>query len=77
MQWSFTNVQERKNRAFNQLKRKGIARYNTCHAELQDAEVLHERQTLLHALLLHVVNLVVFSQRHISRGTVHKQALLK
>jgi len=34
-----------KNHAFTQLKRKGIAKYNSCHAGLQDGEILRERQT--------------------------------
>jgi len=34
-----------KNRAFTKLKRKGIAKYNSCHAGLQDGEVLRERQS--------------------------------
>jgi len=41
---SFTNVHERENRAFTKLKRKGIDKYNRCHAGLEDGEVLRERQ---------------------------------
>jgi len=34
-----------KNRAFTKLKREGIAKYNSCHAGLQDGEILRERKT--------------------------------